>query len=122
MTEDRRPLKTRDARWAQALAAALVRKRVSPNAISVAGLICAVLGGGALALIPRSSIPASSLFFAGAAGAQLRLLCNMLDGMVAVDGGRKSELGALFNESPDRCADIVLLVGEGVAVGQPWLG
>jgi hypothetical protein len=38
---------------------------------------------------------------------QLRLLCNLLDGMVAVEGGRKSKFGVLYNEvpteSPIRC-------------------
>ncbi len=31
---------------------------------------------------------------------QLRLLCNLLDGMVAIEGKRQSPTGALFNEGP----------------------
>ena len=53
---------------------------------------------------------------------QLRLLCNLLDGMVAVEGGRSSPVGALYNEVPDRVADSLLLVALGYAVGIPWLG
>lgn len=53
---------------------------------------------------------------------QLRLLCNLFDGMVAVEGGKASPVGALFNEVPDRVADSLLIVALGVAAGIPWLG
>jgi phosphatidylglycerophosphate synthase len=48
-----------------------------------------------------------------AACIQLRLLCNLLDGMVAIEGGKKSVLGGLFNEVPDRLADPILLMAAG---------
>ena len=61
-----------------------------------------------------------------ALGIQLRLLCNMLDGMVAVEHGRATPVGALYNDVPDRIADTVILVGAGyaLAVGgwNPTLG
>ena len=56
---------------------------------------------------------------------QARLICNLLDGMVAVEGGRKSPLGQLYNELPDRVADSVLIVALGYAIDLPsmgWLG
>lgn len=53
---------------------------------------------------------------------QLRLVCNLLDGMVAMEGGKKSAVGALYNEFPDRVADSLLIVALGYASGQPWLG
>ena len=53
---------------------------------------------------------------------QLRLLCNLLDGMVAVEGGKQSPLGALYNEFPDRIADSLFLVALGYAALHPWLG
>lgn len=56
------------------------------------------------------------LLLTAAAGIQLRLLCNMLDGMLAVEGGFKSKLGDLYNEVPDRIADVVILVGAGYSV------
>lgn len=56
------------------------------------------------------------------AGVQLRLLCNVLDGLVAVEGGKKSAVGAIYNEFPDRVADSVLLVAAGYAAGAPSLG
>lgn len=115
---DRRPLKTRAAGWAKALASALVRTRVSPNAISVGSLVFASLGAWLLA--EHADRP---LALVGVAACiQLRLVCNMLDGMVAIEGGRQSPTGALFNEIPDRVADSLLLVALGYAIDVPWLG
>jgi phosphatidylglycerophosphate synthase len=53
---------------------------------------------------------------------QLRLICNLLDGMVAVEGGKSSAIGMLFNEFPDRVSDSLLLVPVGYAANLPWLG
>ena len=56
-----------------------------------------------------------------AAGVQLRLLCNLLDGLLAVEGGLKTKTGELYNEIPDRIADVVILLAAGVAVRYlPW--
>lgn len=113
----RRPLATRSTAWARALAAGLARAGASPNAISVASLLFAALGAWAL-LAP----PSMSTLLATAACVQLRLLCNLLDGMVAVEGGRQTPTGALYNEVPDRIADSLFVVALGYAVNTPWLG
>jgi phosphatidylglycerophosphate synthase len=113
----RRELATRNARWAVALAGALGRIGVRPNAVSIAGVVFALAAAGALALTPGvEGASRFALLLAAAAGIQLRLLCNLLDGMLAVEGGFKSRTGDLFNELPDRLADIVILVGAGYAV------
>ncbi|MEM9145726.1 MAG: CDP-alcohol phosphatidyltransferase family protein [Pseudomonadota bacterium] len=52
----------------------------------------------------------------------LRLLCNLFDGMVAVEGGKAGPDGAFWNEVPDRLADIAILVGAGAAAGALALG
>jgi len=122
MAESRRPLKSRDTRWAKALAAALAARGVTPNGISVAGMVFATLGAAGLVAASFGAVPWFAGLLAGVAGAQLRLLCNLLDGMVAVEGGLKGKAGDLFNEAPDRYADIVLLVGAGYSAGAPWLG
>lgn len=115
---NRRVLKTRQAGWAQALGSALARSGVTPNAISTIGILFAA--GGALAFLRA---PADPLYWLGAAlGIQLRLLANMLDGLVAVEGGRKSATGPLFNELPDRIEDALLLVAAGYACARPELG
>ncbi len=116
-TESRRPLTTRSAGWAKALAAALARARVSPDLISFISIPIAVAGAAALLYLPA---PAGLLLCALAM--QLRLLCNLLDGMVAVEGGLGGPTGPLWNELPDRIADSVFIVALGMACGYPVLG
>jgi phosphatidylglycerophosphate synthase len=61
-----------------------------------------------------------ALFILAASCIQLRLLCNMLDGMVAVEGGMGSRSGEVYNEVPDRIADPLLIVPAGYATGLPF--
>ena len=113
----RRPLQSRQTRWAVVLAGWLTRQRVQPNAISVASMVCAALAGGSLALTgAEAPLPRAVLLVLAAAMIQLRLLCNLLDGMVAIEGGLKTASGALFNEVPDRISDPLILVGAGYGV------
>lgn len=53
---------------------------------------------------------------------QLRLLCNLMDGLVAIEGGKKTPTGGLFNEVPDRLCDAFTLIGLGYACRHLWLG
>lgn len=119
---ERRPLKSRQWRFSIALAAWLARRGVTPNAISLFGLAAGILGGVMLGLTVLGDVP--WLFWLLAAGfVQLRLLSNLIDGMVAVESGRRSPLGELFNEVPDRISDAATLIGLGFAAGgTPWLG
>jgi phosphatidylglycerophosphate synthase len=114
---NRRPLKSRSSGWARASASALVRTSVTPNQISVASVVFAAAGAAALTF---SAAPWALLVCA--ACVQVRLLCNLLDGMVAVEGGKGSAVGGLYNEIPDRIADAALLVAAGYAAQVPWLG
>jgi phosphatidylglycerophosphate synthase len=116
--DGRRPIAARNSGLARGLTQWLLRTRVTPNQISVASVVFAA--AGAMAAIYGPEHPA--LYLAALAGIQLRLLCNLLDGMVAVEGGRGSALGALYNEIPDRIADTMLLVAMGYAAGSQWLG
>lgn len=109
MTTGRRPIETRKARWAIHLAALLARLGVPPNLISLASIACAGVTFAGLAHGGRTG------FLIAAAGIQLRLICNLLDGMVAVEGGRRSKSGEIFNELPDRFSDILSLLGAGLA-------
>ncbi len=119
--QGRRPLKTRGKAWARALASWLARRHVAPNAISVASIVCAAAAGAALVAWPHTGDwHQPALLIAAAAGIQLRLLCNMLDGMVAVEGGLRSPTGDLYNEVPDRISDSIILVSAGYGlVGMP---
>ncbi len=96
--------------------------KLSPNAISVVGIVFAGMGAAALVLMAQGWLPPVAGLLLGAVGVQLRLLCNMLDGLVAVEGGLKSKAGDLFNEAPDRVEDVLLLGAAGIACGHPQLG
>ncbi len=119
---DRRPIAARGLPPVVALAAVLVRRRASPDAISVAGMLAALLAGLCLALVPTWPGAATPLWLAAALLVQARLMANLLDGMVAIGRGIASATGELFNEVPDRVSDTAILAGLGWAAGQPALG
>jgi phosphatidylglycerophosphate synthase len=113
----RRVLATRNAGWAIALTRRLAAIGVRPNAVSVAGAGFALASGAAFYCSSGfAHEDRGALLLAAAAGVQLRLLCNLLDGMLAVEAGLKSRTGEIFNELPDRTADVLILVGAGYAV------
>jgi phosphatidylglycerophosphate synthase len=91
---------------------------VRPNVISLGSVGFAAIAG--LALLATfwscTGFGTTALFVAAAAGIQLRLLCNLMDGMVAVEGGMGGPLGNLYNDLPDRFADVFILLGAGYAV------
>lgn len=126
--ENRRPLKTRSAGWAGALARALGQARVRPNHISALSVAFAAAGGAFLLMAGLSQgFGRGLLLVLAALCIQLRLLCNLLDGMVAVEHGLASATGPIWNELPDRVADLLFIVGAGyaAAVRLPageWLG
>ena len=116
-TPDRRPIAARELGPFKALASWLARRGVSANAISVAGMIAGLLAGAALVFTARRPELARVCWVAAAALIQLRLLANMLDGMVAIQSGTASKVGELYNEIPDRVSDTAALVGLGYAAG-----
>jgi phosphatidylglycerophosphate synthase len=119
---DRRPLASRSWRVFGVLSHWLARRGVSANVISLGGMAAGGLAGVAFALTGHVATPALA-WIAGAALVQARLMANLLDGMVAIESGRASRLGELFNEVPDRVSDAATLIGLGHAVGGvPWLG
>ena len=61
-------------------------------------------------------------FLGAIVGIQGRLICNLLDGMVAIEGGRKSKSGEIWNDFPDRLADPLVLAAAGYVAAIPWLG
>lgn len=113
----RRPLTSRNTAWARWLSRRLAATEITPNQISLASIGFALVGG---LLLLRPDWPVALVF--AAICIQLRLLCNLIDGMVAVEGGKGTAVGALYNEIPDRIADSLLLVCAGYGVGLPVLG
>ncbi len=115
--ENRRPIKSRSAKWAEVSAQYLVSLGITPNTVSMVSIFFAVIGAGIL-MISKSPI---ALIFV-VVMIQARLICNLLDGMVAIEGGKKTAVGAMYNEIPDRFADSFLIIALGYAVGIEWLG
>ncbi len=113
---DRRPIPARHTGWARRIARGLAEAGVTPNQISVFGVlitvVCAVclvfsadvrgLGRTALLLVAAACIP-------------VRGGCNIFDGMVAVEFGKRTKIGDIVNELPDRLSDVLMLVGAGYA-------
>lgn len=115
----RRPLKSRTTAWAGYFTRVMLSMGLKPNTVSLLGILCAAIGGGAMLMATRSG-HAWAFWLLAAAGVQLRLFCNMMDGLLAVEGGLKSPTGDLYNEIPDRIDDALILVPFGYAGGTDW--
>ena len=96
---------------------------ITPNQMSSASMVAALLGGGAcLGATAVAPLVSRLLFVAVAVCIQLRLLSNLLDGLMAIEEDKRTATGALFNEFPDRVSDTLFLVGAGYASGSAELG
>lgn len=114
----RRPLKSRETKWAHVIANRLARARIRPNTISIAGVAFAGLSATSFYFAGNKRLDWhwSVLLAIALCGMQLRLLCNLFDGMVAIEGGFKTKAGELFNELPDRFSDALIFIGAGYSV------
>ena len=121
---ERRPIASRETGWARSIASRLAANGVSPNAISVAGMLAAIAAGGCLAATAQTEgWLTRGCWLAAALFAQCRLLANLFDGMVAIERNLASPVGELYNEVPDRVSDAAIFIGLGYAVGGcPILG
>lgn len=111
---NRRVLKTRNKKWVSKLAAYISQMHITPNQISIVSVLFAALAGGAFWVFGMEQNP--WLLLIAAVMIQMRLLCNLMDGLVAIEGGKSTPSGELFNDVPDRIADVVILVSLGHAV------
>ncbi len=119
----RREIKTRDKKWAQTLAKIISRINISPNTISVLSVVFALFSGIMFSLVGKDIVPENLYFIIPLFAVifmQLRLLCNLIDGMVAVEHNKHSIYGDIFNEFPDRLSDSFILIGVGIG-GQSQL-
>jgi len=114
--DNRRPLKSRGSGWARTMAAALAGAGAKPDTISALSVAFAAVGSAMLLWsgAAQGVVRVAALLLA-AACIQLRLLCNLLDGMVAVEHGKGSTAGPIWNELPDRFADVMFLASAGYA-------
>ena len=116
--ENRRPIASRESPWAQRITQWLIDKHQTPNSISVWSMVFAAIGAAVLLLAQGAAW--SWLLFA--LSIQLRLLCNLFDGMVAIGSDQASSIGALYNEVPDRVSDSIFFISAAYAIGLPTLG
>lgn len=107
----RRPLKSRQTVWAQSLSRVLAGAGISPNMISFMSVVFAVLSLSSA--IYGAKVGGRLWPILAALFIQMRLICNLMDGMVAVEFGKKSKTGDLWNDVPDRVADVAIILGAG---------
>lgn len=123
LSATRRPIKARSSSTIRTLAATLSRAGVTPNQVSCASVLFSALSSACM--FPRFLLPGQSrviFFMLSAMFIQMRLLCNVLDGLIAIEGGKRTKYGEVFNEIPDRISDTLLLVSAGYATGSPEFG
>jgi len=105
------------------LARGLIRLHVTPNALSLTGMVltaaagvCYAIGaarGFAWSLDPRAEAGAYLLLAGGLA--VLASACDMLDGAVARLGGQNTPFGAFLDSTLDRFSDFAIYAGIAVA-------
>jgi phosphatidylglycerophosphate synthase len=118
--EARSTVKSRQRGWAKRLAS-LLAPHLKPNTISCLSVLFAASGAAMLVLVPHAGgFIRAGLLIGAALSIQLRLLANLMDGMVAVENKRKQPTGALFNELPDRLTDSLFIVAAGYAATLSW--
>jgi len=111
---ERRPLKVRELNIMGIIARKLSQSNITPNQISLMSVLFAFFA--ALCLLALPVWQNFWLSWLAALFIQCRLLCNLFDGMVAMEGGKSTQSGELFNDIPDRVADPLILVAAGYAI------
>ncbi|MEZ8148829.1 CDP-alcohol phosphatidyltransferase family protein [Enterovibrio norvegicus] len=109
----RRPLAVRKNARVHQIAKWLNERNITPNQISLMSIVFAALGFAAM--LGYHFFASSVLLLVTALCIQSRLLCNLFDGMVAIEGGKSTASGELFNDVPDRIADPLFIIGVGFA-------
>ncbi|RZV17535.1 CDP-alcohol phosphatidyltransferase family protein [Aliarcobacter butzleri] len=114
---NRRPLKVRGSVWSQKFASYLSKKDITPNQISIGSIVASFIASIFILLISNDNLftiwisPILAALFI-----QMRLLCNLFDGMVALEGGKSTKSGELFNDIPDRVSDSLLFIALGYSI------
>jgi phosphatidylglycerophosphate synthase len=112
--DSRRPIASRESGWAKRTAAFLAQKGFAPNFISVLSIAFAAVSLAAFYLDHRGYGHHVVNMVLAIIGIQGRLVMNLLDGMVAVEHNKKSAVGGIFNEVPDRITDTLIIFGVGL--------
>lgn len=97
---------------------AVIRHGVRADQVTAAGLAC---GAGAATAVLLSATSQLWLLWVPAL-VLARLVCNALDGMIAVDTDRARPIGQVANEFADRIADVCILIAVSWRAGSLLLG
>ena len=95
---DRRPIASRNTAFARRITGFLVRRNLTPNAISMLSMAAAAVAGLAFACAGGHW---AGLILAALA-CQMRLLCNLFDGLVADLSLAVRDTAALLRDHPPR--------------------
>ncbi|CAN5253153.1 hypothetical protein BH09BAC6_BH09BAC6_26000 [soil metagenome] len=114
LSENRRPIASRDTGWAKKAALLLSKKNISPNTISIISIAFSLLSLISFYFDYKTKNNHVLYMAIAIVCIQGRLIMNLLDGMVAVEYGKKSPVGGLYNEVPDRISDTLTLFGVGL--------
>jgi phosphatidylglycerophosphate synthase len=121
---NRRPLRVRDWRVMQELARRCANWGIKPNQVSLSSIAGAAVAGLGMILLSISSSFFGVVFFTlvAVAGIGFRITANLIDGMIAVEGGFRTRSGEIFNDMPDRISDTIIFVVLGYCCPFPVLG
>lgn len=101
----------------KSIAALLLKLGLKPNHVSLLSIFFSLVAATTILLVQESNALAS--FATIILCVICRLLCNLFDGIMAVEGGHETSTGVFFNEFPDRISDSLIFVSFGFA---PTLG
>ena len=127
---DRRPVQSREWSIFKKLAAFCATRKIKPNTISLFSMLGAVVASSAIIIAPHttSSLQLGLCLVATILGVLFRLSCNLIDGMVAVEGKQRTPAGEIYNDVPDRISDVLVLAALGylspesvVSVALGWM-
>ncbi|EJB8538486.1 CDP-alcohol phosphatidyltransferase family protein [Acinetobacter baumannii] len=117
LQENRRPLKVRKQDWVKNITKWLSNRSVTPNQISILSIAFASLSALCFVLAPLYiAMHQVLLYIFAALFIQGRLLCNLFDGLVAIEGGKSTASGELFNDIPDRISDPIIIIAAGYSI------
>jgi len=119
--ERRRFIRSRHTNLAMKMTKWLAERGFRPNQVSLLSIVFSLIAALCLARSPYYGNVIRFLLFASAAFFILmRLLCNLLDGMLAIEEGHAGKTGEIYNDLPDRPSDIFIFLGAGYAIsGMP---
>lgn len=118
---DRRPAHAREAVPIMKFAGFCSNFGITPNQLSIAGIFFSLFAGICYLMVPRYSGYEAQLYLLAVVFICSRALCNLSDGLIAIEYGRKTRSGEIYNDVPDRISDIFILVGASFSVqGHPW--